>query len=68
MSRTLACLLACVVLAATVSAQERPATAKPDPPPPPVPHDVLSKTTHTVKLNGQTLSYTATAGTLVLKE
>ena len=42
------------------------AEAKPEPPPPP-PVDVLSQTTHSIVINGETVAYTATAGRLVLK-
>ena len=40
--------------------------AKPEPPPPP-PVDVLSQTSHSIVINGETIAYTATAGRLVLK-
>ncbi|MBK7215984.1 MAG: peptidase S10 [Candidatus Promineofilum sp.] len=43
-----------------------PADAKPEPPPPP-PVDVLSQTSHSIVINGETIAYTATAGRLVLK-
>ena len=36
-------------------------------PPPPPPVDVLSQTAHTIVINGETITYTATAGRLVLK-
>ncbi len=46
-------------------AHPTPPDAKPEPPPPPV--DVLSQTSHSVVINGETIAYTATAGRLVLK-
>jgi carboxypeptidase C (cathepsin A) len=46
-------------------AQPAATETKSAPPPPPV--DVLSQTSHTLVINGETMAYTATAGRLVLK-
>src|SRR5271156_6236912 len=55
-------------------AQEHPAAASSAPhdaaaePPAPPPVEKTSKTTHSIQINGKTLTYTATAGTLILKK
>jgi carboxypeptidase C (cathepsin A) len=74
--------LAAVVIAFTVSglyAQERPrpapaaphepaAETAPAPAPAAPPVEKTSKTSHSIQINGKTLAYTATAGTLVLRK
>lgn len=68
--------IALAVLTTALYAQERPRPApaaaneapgeKESPAPPPV--EKTSKTKHSIQINGTTLDYTATAGTLILKK
>jgi carboxypeptidase C (cathepsin A) len=69
--------IAIVLLIPGLYAQEHPrpalgAPAATEPPPAPTPStppvETTSKTKHSIQINGQTLAYTATAGTLVLKK
>ena len=73
--RKLAVLSLGLVLALPVCAQRGgnraappPAEASGTPATPPKLEDKASKTEHTIQINGQTLKYTALAGTLVLKK
>jgi len=51
-----------------VSAGQAPAATPPAPAPPPKVEDKVSTTRHTITIGGQQVSYTATAGTLVLRK
>ena len=62
MKNTAALLLVC--LATAVFAQER----QPSQPPAAPPKDDISTTQHSITVNGQTIPYTAHAGTIVLKD
>ena len=60
-----------IPLAAQPSTADKPAdkpAAKPDAAPKPAPEEKSSVTRHTLTLDGKTLPYTATAGTLLLKD
>jgi carboxypeptidase C (cathepsin A) len=52
--------------APATSAEEKPATEKPAPVPGPIPAETSSVTEHDMSLNGKTLHYKATAGTLLI--
>lgn len=69
----LAAVLAVVLMAGTVAASAQPPQVVSAPPPAPAapqppPEDKLSTTKHSARIGGQEIHYTATAGTLVLKE
>lgn len=58
----------CAFFAIGLAAQEAPKTdAKPEAPKP-APTEKSSVTEHTIQLGGQTIAYTATAGTILLKD
>ena len=74
---TVLCLIATLVLAAPLTAQQPPAAAKAaeagkgeDKPQDkkPVPEEKSSRTQHSITLDGQKIPYTATAGTTLLKD
>lgn len=65
--RTAATLLM-LAAALTAAAQEKEEKKAPADKPKPALEEKTSKTTHTVRIGGQPVTYTATAGTLVLKE
>jgi carboxypeptidase C (cathepsin A) len=73
-------ILAAILLCSSISAlSQRPQQRQPPPPageppsgeqarrPAPPPEDKISKTQHTLRIGGQEIKYTATAGTMVLK-
>jgi len=66
MRRTLLIMAACLALSGTGNAEEAPAD-KNGPPNGETPEARSSSTQHTVRIDGQTVKYTATAGWLILK-
>ena len=72
--KNVARFLVMMLVCSDLLGQQRPAPAqtdtaeKPAPPPREPPKDQISTTQHSITVNGQAISYTARAGTMVLKE